>query len=236
MEQLRQLEQQLATIDELRDIIHAMRSLAAIYLKQAESQLRGVRAYADAVTGAIADALRALDEVPETPSQGPTCIVLIGSEQGLCGRFNEIVAEAGIEHARRFGDAAFIVVGRRASANVERAGGRIVSVLNSNSSPEAAPAVIRRVAREAFERYTPGELRDAGFRRVVLVHATYLSPGRIGVRLVPILPLDYAEWRPKPGEPTKPRPAMTLEARDLLASLVEEFYFIALYRAFVESL
>ncbi|MBN1919406.1 MAG: F0F1 ATP synthase subunit gamma [Verrucomicrobia bacterium] len=27
-----------------------------------------------------------------------------------------------------------------------------------------------------------------------------------------------------------------LEARDLLASLVEEFYFIALYRAFVESL
>ena len=123
------------------------------------------------------------------------------------------------------------VVGRRVAGNIERAGGEVVTVVNSNSSPEAAPVVIRRVASEAFRRYTEGE-----FARLCLVHAVYLSPGRIGSQLVPILPFDYTAWQPKPGEPAKPRPAMTLEPRELLASLVEEFYFIALYQAFVESL
>jgi F-type H+-transporting ATPase subunit gamma len=231
MEQLRQIEQQLATIDELRDIIHAMRSLAAIYLKQAEARLRGVRAYREAVTGAIADALRCLDEVPAPQRSGRAGIVLLGSEQGLCGRFNEIVAEGGLEQARQLGDAAFIVVGRRVAGNIERAGGRVVTVVQSNSSPEAAPVVIRRVAAEAFRRYTEGE-----FARLFLVHAVYLSPGRIGTQLVPILPFDYAAWRPKAGEAARPGPAMALDPRELLASLVEEFYFIALYQAFVESL
>lgn len=231
MEQLRQLEQQLETIDELRDIIHAMRSLAAIYLKQAEAQLRGVRAYRHVVNNAIGDALRTLDEPPTTEPAGRACILLLGSEQGLCGRFNEIVAEGGVEHARELGGAVFLVVGRRGAATIERAGGEVVSVLQSSSSPEAAPAVIRRLAAEAFRRYMSKE-----FGRLYLGHAVYLSPGRIGTRLVPILPLDYSAWLPKPGEPVKPRPATALPPRALLASLVEEFYFIALYQAFVESL
>jgi F-type H+-transporting ATPase subunit gamma len=231
MEQLRQLEQQIETIDELRDIIHAMRSLAAIYLKQAEAQLRGVRAYRRVVMGAIADALRGLEEAPQGARTGRACILLLGSEQGLCGRFNEVVAEAGIEHACELGDAAFLVVGRRAAGNVERAGGAVLGVISSSSSPEAAPTVIRRAASEAFRRYVRGE-----FGRLYLVHAVYLSPGRISTRLVPILPLDNAAWQPAPGEPVKPRPAMALDARELLASLVEEFYFIMLFQAFVESL
>ena len=231
MEQLRQLEQQIETINELRDIIHAMRSLAAIYLKQAEAQLRGVRAYRRVVTGALGDALRSLDEVPQTDRTGRACILLLGSEQGLCGRFNEIVAEAGVAHARKLGEAVFLVAGRRASANVERVGGEVISVIASSASPEAAPSAIRRVAAEAFRRYMRNE-----FGRLYLVHAVYLSPGRITTRLVPILPLDYSAWQPKPGEPITPRPAMTLAPRELLASLVEEFYFIALYQAFVESL
>ncbi len=231
MEQLRQLEQQIETIDELRDIIHAMRSLAAIYLKQAESQLRGVRAYRDVVTDAIADALGCLDEVERPEPTGRVCILLLGSEQGLCGRFNEIVAETGIEHARSLGGAAFIVAGRRAASNVERAGGEIVAVINSSSSPEGAPMAIRRLAAEAFRRYTSEE-----FCRLYLMHAVYLSPGRIDTRLVPLLPLDYAMWRSSARGQGGPRPAMTIEPRELLASLVEEFYFIVLYQAFIESL
>jgi len=231
MEQLRQLEQQIETINELRDIIHAMRSLAAIYLKQAEAQLRGVRAYREVVTGAIADAVCCLDELPRIERTGRACIVLLGSEQGLCGRFNEVVAEAGVGHARELGDAAFIVVGRRAVGNVERTGGEVVATVNSSSSPEAAPAVIRRVAAEAYRRYRRGQ-----FAHLYLLHAVHLSPGRIKTQLVPILPLDYGQWAPEPGTPAKAPPAMPLPPRELLAALVEEFYFVALYQAFVESL
>jgi F-type H+-transporting ATPase subunit gamma len=231
MEQLRQLQQQIDTIDELRDVIHAMRSLAAIYLKQAEAQLQGVRAFRQVVTDAITDAVRRLDELPHVERAGRACIVLLGSEQGLCGRFNEVVAEAGTGHARELSGAAFIVVGRRAVGNVERMGGEVVTMINSSSSPEAAPAVIRRVAAEAYRRYTRGE-----FARLFLLHAVYVSPGRIETQLVPILPLDYSQWAPEPGAPAKAPPAMPLPPRELLGSLVEEFYFVALYQAFVESL
>jgi len=231
MEQLRQLEQQIETINELRDIIHAMRSLAAIYLKQAEGQLRGVRAYREVVTGAIADAVGCLDEVPQAERSGRTCIVVLGSEQGLCGRFNEIVAEAAVERGRELGGTDFIVVGRRAVGNVERAGGRVVSVVQSNSSPETAPIVIRRVATEAYRQYTRGD-----YGRLYLLHAIYGSPGRIDTQLVPILPMDYSAWAPQLGAPANAPPAMTLPPDELLAALVGEFYFVALFQAFVESL
>jgi len=231
MQQLRQLEQQIETIDELRDILHAMRSLAAIYLKQAEAQLRGVRAYGQVVSDGIADALRAIDDAPPVESTGRACILLLGSEQGLCGRFNEIVAEAGIEYARQLGGAAFIVAGRRAASTIERAGAEVIAVISSSSSPEAAPAVIRRAAEETFHRYTSGQ-----FSRLCLVHALYLSPGKADTRMVPILPLDYSSWRSQADARAKPQPAMTLASGELLASLVEEYYFITLYQAFVESL
>jgi len=231
MEQLRQLEQQIETINELRDIIHAMRSLAAIYLKQAEAQLRGVRAYREVVTAAIADAVRRLDEIPQTKRSGRTCIVVLGSEQGLCGRFNEIVAEAAVERGREIGDTDFIVVGRRAVGNLERAGGRVVSVVQSNSSPEAAQVVIRRVATEAYRQYTRGD-----YGRLYLLHAVYLSPGRMRTQLTSILPMDFSAWAPEPGARGKAPPAMTLSPNELLAALVGEFYFVALFQAFVESL
>ena len=90
----RQIERQIQTIDGLRDIIHSMRSLAATYLSRAEERLEGVRAYADTVGRAIEDCLFGREiHLPRIEAKG-SAVVAIFSEQGLCGRFNEVMAEA----------------------------------------------------------------------------------------------------------------------------------------------
>ena len=47
MPELRELEQKLKSIKALREIVNAMRNLAAIYMRRAEATMRAIRPYAE---------------------------------------------------------------------------------------------------------------------------------------------------------------------------------------------
>ena len=131
-----QIEKQIQTIEGLRDIISSMRSLAAIYLSRTEERLDGIRAYADTVGRAIEDCLFGREiALPETEGKG-SAILAMFSEQGLCGRFNEVMAEAASERAKEVPSPRFIVVGRRGPALLRRERLEIIAELPSTTSPE----------------------------------------------------------------------------------------------------
>ena len=235
-----QIEKQIQTIEGLRDIISSMRSLAAIYLSRTEERLAGMRAYADTVGHAIEDCLVGREiALPESEGKG-SAILAFFSEQGLCGRFNEVMAEAAVEHARSVpspdstGTACcaptFIVVGRRGPALLRRASLDILAELPSTTSPDGQDAVIHQVAKTVLEFVT-----RRTFGRLYLLYARYLSPGKIEPRFERVLPLDLAQWRDPKAPRTSP-PHLGLPRVRLLSELVNEYAFISLFRAMTESL
>jgi len=146
-----QIEKKIKTIDGLRDIISSMRSLAAIYLGQAEERLEGVRAYADTVGRAIEDCLFGrYIALPQDRDTG-NAILAFFSEQGLCGRFNEVLAETASDFARTVNAPAFIAVGRRGPPLLRRGGMDIAAELSSTSSPSGQDAVIHNIAHTVIE-------------------------------------------------------------------------------------
>lgn len=230
MPNLHQIERQVQTIEGLRDIIHSMRSLAATYLSRAEERLDGVRAYADTVGHAIEDCLFGRElRLPESLARG-TAILVFFSEQGLCGRFNEVMAEAAAKQARTVEAPRFIVVGKRGPALLGREKLEILAELSSTTSPDGVDAVIHEVARVVLELYG----RQA-FAQLYLLYARYLSPGRIEPTFERILPLDLSQWREAEKARTAP-PHLALRRVELLWELVSEYTFISLYRAFTESI
>ena len=226
----RQIERQVQTIDGLRDIIHSMRSLAATYLSRAEERLDGVRAYAETIGCAIEDCLFGREiRLPETEAKG-TAILAFFSEQGLCGRFNEVMAEAAARRARTVDTPQFIVVGKRGPALLRGQGLQILAELPSTTSPDGVDGLIHEIAKVVLELHG----RDA-FAQLYLLYARYLSPGRIEPMFERVLPLDLSQWRQAEKAQTAP-PHLALSRLQLLRELVNEYAFISLYRAMTESL
>ena len=226
----RQIERQIQTIEGLRDIIHSMRSLAATYLGRAEERLDGVRAYADTIGRAIKDCLHGREIALPDREGKSTAILAFFSEQGLCGRFNEVMAEAAAKSARTVESPHFIVVGRRGPALLRREKLNILAEMPSTSSPDGVDAVIHRIAKVVLQLHE----RDA-FAQLHLLYARYLSPGRIEPRFERVLPLDLSQWREAKQTHTAP-PRLALRRLRLLRELVDEYTFVSLYRAFTESI
>ena len=225
-----QIEKKIQTIEGLRDIISSMRSLAAIYLGQAEERLEGVRTYADTVGRAIEDCLFGrYIALPQDRDTG-NLILAFFSEQGLCGRFNEVVAEAASDFAGTVNSPAFIAVGRRGPPLLRRAELEAVAELSSTSSPSGQDTVIHSIARTVLEL-----LSGNRFGSLHLLYARYLSPGRIQPQIERILPLDLDQWR-NTKDPHETQPHLALPRRQLLSQLVSEYTFASLYRAMTESL
>lgn len=226
----REIERQIQSIEGLENIIHSMRSLAATYLGRAEERLDGVRVYAGTIGRAIEDCLRGRDIALPNNEGKNTAILAFFSEQGLCGRFNEVMAEAAAKSAATVESPQFIAIGRRGPALLRRGELDILAELPSTTSPDGVDAFIQRIAKSVFTLHQRG-----AFAQMYLLYARYLSPGRIEPRFERILPLDLSPWRTAEYARTSP-PHLALGRLQLLRELVNEYTFITLYRAFTESL
>lgn len=231
MPSLQQLEKQIATIDGLRDVIHSMRSLAATYLRRAEERLAGLRAYSDTVGRAIEDCLFGRDIALPEEDAGGAAILVFFSEQGLCGRFNEVIADAAAERARETDSRRFIVVGKRGPPLIRRGKLEVIAEMPSTTSPDGDDVVIHAVARTVL-----GLREREAFGRLYLLYARYLSPGRIEPAFERVLPLDLSQWRGDRVAGRRTRPHLALPRIALLRELVNEYTFITLSRAMTESL
>jgi len=225
-----EIERQIETIDGIQDIVHAMRSLAATYLSRAENRLKGLRAYADTVGRAIEDCLFGQEiALPEREARGAV-IVAFFSEQGLCGRFNEVMAEAAAQHAAELEQVRLVVVGRRGIPLARRHDLGIAAKVPSTTSPDAVDVIIHRLAATVLELHARG-----GFRELYLLHAHYLSPGKIEPRFERVLPVDLSQWRDA-DRPGRQPPSLSLPRVELLRELVDEYAFVSLFQAITESL
>ncbi|MDU6673752.1 MAG: hypothetical protein E6501_34760 [Bradyrhizobium sp.] len=67
MTRLSEIQNHIASMDELLEIVGAMRSLAGIRVQEAQHALPGIRSYADSMAAGIGSALLLMPQpVPET--------------------------------------------------------------------------------------------------------------------------------------------------------------------------
>ena len=109
MPTLEALRHTLATVEELRSIVRTMKALAAVSIHQYDRAVTALADYDRAVRQGLRVVLReqmveaqaqrlaladAIPEIPSTAGSPPaTGAVVFGSDHGLCGRFNEVLAE-----------------------------------------------------------------------------------------------------------------------------------------------
>jgi F-type H+-transporting ATPase subunit gamma len=225
---LAEIQGQIASMDELLDIVGAMRSLASMRLQEAHHALPGVRRYADSMAAAIGAAVMLLPQPePERRAQRTRhALILCASEHGFVAGFNQRLLEAA-EGILEPSDLLFVLGSRGADVAVER-GRRLAWITPMASRLAGAPDAVNPLTDELYRRISRGEIS-----RVEVMYGRYRKglPSSIERRL--LLPIDIGALAA-----AQPRhaPLHNLPPRPLIEKLMAEYVFALLTEAAIESI
>ena len=227
-ERLADVELQLHNLRELRDIVGAMRAVAAIRVQEALAALDGTRAYAQVVGDAIARALPLLPEPPRLPAAGPRAasgVVLFMAEHGFVGAFNEELAQAASSAIG--GGAALFVVGSRGLALIEERGLSPAWATGMATHVGTVLATARKIADALYQRLERGRLVA-----VDILYFRHQGGGRRALERQSLLPVDLRRFE---SARFPYAPLTNLAPRALLGALIGEYLFAQLAHAAIEN-
>ena len=226
MTRLADIQRHMASMQELGDIVGAMRSLAGMRLQETQQALPGIRRYGETVAQAVGAALL-LMPAPQAASQKHDAfraIVLCAAEHGFVGGFNERLLESALA-ALGSTDQLFVLGSRGAGLAFER--GRRASWFRAMPTRVAGlPDSVNALTRELYRRISQGELS-----RIEVMFGRYHQGGGSSVERRLLLPLDTKSLlQPRQPGLHNLRPDLLLER------LIEEYAFALLTEAAVESI
>jgi F-type H+-transporting ATPase subunit gamma len=160
--------------------------------------------------------------------------VVFGSDQGLVGQFNDVVADYAVKTlAALSGKPEVWAVGERVHAHLTDAGLQPVGLFAVPNSVNAITPLVGQILVECETRHGQGEGAELYLFYNRPTSGAVYAP--VGQRL---LPLDET-WRRKLAElpwPTKNLPEVMGAGAATLRALIREYLFVSLFRACAESL
>lgn len=227
------LRRKITSAGDLQSVVRTMKALAAASIGQYERSVRALADYNRTVEQGLGACFRAQGPLSMNASGRPTSstigAVVFGSDQGLVGQFNEVVADFATERLAVLaggGGNTVWAVGERVHARLTDAGMPPTKVLMVPTSVAAIGPLVGQILVEA----DVGEL-----------HLFYNRPtsGSIHAPVTQrLLPLDEG-WHRRLVDvpwPTHRPPEVLGGETTTLRALIREYLFISLYRACAESL
>ena len=234
------LRRKIDSAGDLRSVVRTMKALAASNISQYEKSVRALADYYRSVELGLSICFRKHAPVaPMTEGKRPTVVgpagaIVFGSDQGLVGRFNDLIADYAVKAlAAPPGRPRIWAVGERVYARLADTGLPLLGVFAVPNSVKAITPLVGQILIESETRYSQGEITE--------LHLFYNRPTS-GAIYEPVqqrlLPLDRA-WRRDLAEipwPTQNLPEVMGDDTSTLRALIREYLFVSLFRACAESL
>jgi F-type H+-transporting ATPase subunit gamma len=216
-----ELAQRYARLKEISGIMTAMKSLSLVETKKLARFIGHQRRMLANIEAAAADFL-SFFPVEAADAKQPAILLLIGSERGFCGNFNERVLAALDALPGEQPAPALLVTGSRLTAKLADRPG-IVTRIDGASVTEDVPAVLNRIM-DAL--HSASAALGTGAALFGLAHTTEGEPV-----LKRLLPFD-----PPPAPHFAHPPRLHLAPPAFFAELLDQYLLAALYGLLYESL
>jgi F-type H+-transporting ATPase subunit gamma len=225
---------------DLQSVVRTMKALAASNIGQYVNSVRALADYYRTVELGLRACFRVSEPAApmldrEAPSASDAIgAIVFGSDQGLVGQFNEVVADYAIKTLTALpGKPQVWAVGERVHARLADAGLPVLRLFAVPSSVKGITPLVGQIQLESEAHRAKG-----GYARVYVFHNrprpdTPYEP--VSQRL---LPLD-AQWQQGLARvpwPTVNLPEILCGRTETLRALIGEYLFISLFRACAESL
>lgn len=234
------LRRQISSAGDLQSVVRTMKTLAASSIGQYENSVRALVDYYRAVELGLAVWLRAhrspleLLNEPRRHDRAKVGAIVFGSDQGLVGQFNDVVADFAIEKLASLpGEPQIWTIGERVYSRLSDAGLKPISLYSVPTSVKAITPLVTQIQLDSENHRIEGE-----YSGIYVFHNRPL-PGSIYEPVSQqLLPLD-ANWARRLTDiqwPTKNLPEVIGTGSSPLGSLLREYLFITLFQACAESL
>ena len=234
------LRRKISTAGDLQSVVRTMKAMAASSVTQYERSVLALHDYYKTIELALSASFRKSDSPPvvghfaSPPESVIVSAIVFGSDQGLVGQFNDMIADYAIEILAGIpGKHEVWAVGERVQNHLGDAGFPIAGQFAVPSSVSAIAPLVGRILVKA-------ESRPAG-KAIGELHLYYNRPAS-GARYAPVtqrlLPLD-ASWQKGVLAlkwPTVALPEVLGDTVQTLKALIREYLFVSLFRACAESL
>jgi F-type H+-transporting ATPase subunit gamma len=237
MESPDRLNEQLHSLEELRTIVRTMKALSAASIHQYEASVKALSGYARAVRLGLHVALRGTAAPPRTDPapDGKPGLIVFGSDHGLCGRFNDEIADFTMSTVRDRGRAPHgrltLAVGSRIAASLEQRGQPVEEVFFLPGSARRITATVQQMLLKVDQWHT-----HQGVKRVDLFYNRHADGSGYESTCSPLLPVPLESFRRLDGPwPGNSLPIFTMTRAALLDRLLHQHLFVSLFRACAES-
>ena len=234
------LRRKISSAGDLQSVVRTMKALAASSIGQYEKSVRALADYYRTVELGLGACLRnnepeAAMVEPNAPARAAAISAIVfGSDQGLVGQFNDVVADYAIKTLAALpGKAQVWAVGERVHERLADAGLRLVGLFIVPNSVQAITPLVGEIQVETESHWAEGGNSD-----LWVFHNSPLSGSLYEPVSQRLLPLD-AQWRQglaKVRWPTANLPEVIGGGSAILHGLIREYLFISLFRACAESL
>jgi F-type H+-transporting ATPase subunit gamma len=246
METPEALKAQINSTQDLQSVVKTMKALAAVSIQQYESAIASLRHYSHTVELGLQILLSqpSFDQEPIRLSTeaiqpaGQLGLVIFGSDQGLCGQFNQQIAQ----HLNHYlGNPPFPIERHQLVAAV---GGRPVPALQDVGITVDERLVVPNSVSEITTTVQDLLLLIERWRvkkevnRILLFYNRPTSGASYESHIVQLLPLDQNWLNTLQKQPWQGRclPTVLMDSEELFSKLVQQYLFITLYQAMAASL
>jgi len=228
MSERREIERRLATLGDVAEIMGALKNAAiaeAIRLRRYVPAQQRVIATVDAATQ---DFLAHYPQLPKLAASPSGIFLVVGSERGFCGSYNEeLVAALDRERARQPPEAAVVVVGRRLASRLGRRLEPAAVVEGPSVADEVRPAIARLIT--TLQRLPAARDKLLPLAMIVLYHEIAGRSSEVRAK-----PLFHGFARDKRRFTDPPR--LYLDPHAFFRELADHYLFAALHELFYSAL
>lgn len=224
------------TLTSIRGIVHTMKTLSAINATPYEQAARSIEAYHRTILqGFAAFAHRTGEIALQSEDAAEHLLVIFGSDHGLCGNYNEILAEVVKRHcqAQATGKQRLLCIGMQMNSALFDQGLLPESVL----LPPASAEGIGRLSGDIVTRIDAISRGQSLYRIAVML--AFTQRGEHGLRepvIRSLLPLDPSLLQPDRRWHSRSLPDYNMAPDVLLASLIRSHIFASVFRASAEAM
>jgi F-type H+-transporting ATPase subunit gamma len=239
------LKSQINNTQDLQSVVKTMKAQAAVSIQQYETAIEALRQYNHTIELGLQILLHQPDYRQQTATletdqlqQKQLGIIVFGSDQGLCGQFNQQIAQ----HLDRYlsdpplpiaEPPQIAVVGARPLPTLQDLGIDIEETFAVPSNVEGITATVQDLLL-LIDRWR----EVAGGDRLLLFYNRPTSSASYESTIVQLLPLGQdwlTELRQRPWE-SRRLPTVLMDPATLFLKLVQQYLFMTLYQAIAASL
>jgi F-type H+-transporting ATPase subunit gamma len=240
MQTTESLKRRIKSAGDLLSVVKTMKALAAVSIRQYQKAVESLDDYNRTVEMGLQIVLKE-HMGATTQRKGETIkrlgVIVFGSDQGLCGQLNEQISVFTLDHFKETGvkkeNRKVLAVGARVADYVEDAGQPVDELMATPSSTAGITPLVQEIIMVIEEWH---------FRQNVdhfmLFYNDYISGSNYHPYKVQLLPVnrDWLKEIARKKWDSKSLPIFRMDCNKIFSSLIREYLFVSLYRAFAESL